>query len=155
MKNHYKAGVLKKITAIGITFLFAYVVMGIDSLAIANSNSVFIASDGVSEDTLSGVDIKNIFLGKKTTWSSGSKITFVTLKSGNTHKDVLRTYLKRNPGQFKNHWKQMLFTGKGVIPKSFTTDEEVVSYISQNENAIGYVSKTVTADGIKIISISK
>lgn len=121
---------------------------------LADDSIALISHKSVPESSLSSTDVMNIFLGKKTTWDNGSKITFVTLKGGNTNKTFLRTYVKRNPTQFKNHWKKMLFTGKGVIPQSFSTDEEVIDYVSKNENVVGYIAKESVKDGLKIISIT-
>ena len=97
----------------------------------------------------------NIFLGKKATWENGNKITFVTLKDGDTHKTFLRTYIRKTPEQFNYYWKRMLFTGKGVIPKSFESDQEVIEFVSRNKNTVGYLSNPTTAAGIKMISIAE
>lgn len=121
----------------------------------ADGDGVLVANSGVSTEALTKTDVMNIFLGKKTTWDNGSKITFVILKEGDTHKKFLRTYVKRNPTQFKNHWKKMLFTGKGVIPKSFASDADVVDYVSKNENTVGYISSSGSTAGTKIITITE
>lgn len=121
----------------------------------ADAGAVLIVNSNVQKISFSKTDVMNIFLGKKTTWDDGSKITFVTLKGGDAHKKFLRTYIKRNPTQFKNYWKKMLFTGKGVVPKSFAADADVIDYISKNVNTVGYISTSVSADGIKIIPVSE
>ncbi len=116
---------------------------------------IIIANKNVPVDSLSVVEVKNIFLGNKTKWRNGNKIVFVTLRDGVAHKKFIRTFLKRNPSQFKNYCMRMLFTGKGVIPKSFPTDDTAINYISKNENVIGYISKEVNGgDNIKVISVA-
>ena len=140
--------------------ILSYGVMGVvlTLLLAASADAegvVFIASANVPETSLTATDVMNIFLGTKTTWSNGSKITFVTLKDGEPHSQFLKDYIKRNPSQFKNHWKKMLFTGKGVIPKSFDTDEAVVDFVSKNDNMIGYISKPIENPGIKVLTISQ
>lgn len=121
----------------------------------ADENVLLIANNDTTLDTLTQTDVMNIFLGKKTTWDTGNKITFVTLKEGPTHHKFITTYVKRNPTQFKNHWKQMLFTGKGVIPKSFESDKDMIDYVSKNKNAVGYVSSVAPTDNVKVIAITQ
>ena len=105
--------------------------------------------------SLSSADVMNIFLGKKASWDDGKKIEFVTLKDGDANKDFLKDHVKKNPQQFKNYWKQMLFTGKGVIPPAYDTDAEVTGFVSQNPEVIGYVSAAgARASGVKAIQIN-
>lgn len=122
--------------------------------ALANGDYTVICNASNPAASISDVNLMNIFLGKKTSWDNGKKITFVTLKEGDSHKQFLRKQVKKNPQQFKNYWKKMLFTGKGVIPKSFSDDAGVVEFVKNNEGAIGYISKETSADGIKILPIS-
>ena len=124
------------------------------STAYADDGYVVICNAKNPIDSISNVDLMNIFLGKKVSWDDGKKITFVTLKEGESNKQFLRDHVKKNPQQFKNYWKKMLFTGKGSIPKAFSDDAGVIEFVSENEAAIGYISKETAADGIKAVQIS-
>lgn len=135
--------------AAGMTFVFFF------SNAYANSEYVVVCNASNPITSISKVDLMNIFLGKKVTWDDGKKITFITLKEGESHKQFLRNHVKKNPQQFKNYWKKMLFTGKGVIPKAFSDDEGVLDFVSKNEAAIGYISKEATPDGVKTLQIEE
>ena len=121
----------------------------------ASGSGVLIVNENVATESLTKTEVMNIFLGKKATWENGNKITFVTLKDGDTHKTFLRTYIRKTPEQFNYYWKRMLFTGKGVIPKSFESDQEVIEFVSRNKNTVGYLSNPTTAAGIKMISIAE
>jgi len=137
-----------------VSVLLLITVICPEKLKAGDTGAIIIANNSIPESSLTSTDVKNIFLGKKTTWKNGKKITFVTLKNGELHKKFIRTYTKRNPSQFKNHWKKMLFTGKGVLPRSFSTDEDVVKYVSENDGVVGYISKEIKNDNIKIISVT-
>lgn len=152
MKNHLFS--IRQLKPIFVLSVFLILFASIPVKVSAEEDVVIIGSANVPVDSLRSVDVMNIYLGKKTTWDNGNQIVFVTLKSGETHKKLLRDYLNKNPVQFKNYWKQMLFTGKGSIPQSFATDDEVIDYISKNENVIGYISKAVSGSGLKMISIT-
>jgi hypothetical protein len=66
----------------------------------------------------------------------------------------LKAYIKKTPAQFKAWWNRMLFTGKGVAPKSFTTDDALLDFISKNNGFLGYVSGNAIPNTIKVISIT-
>lgn len=130
-------------------FMFMFVMH-----AQAEDGYVVVCNAANPVSSISHVDLMNIFLGKKVSWNDGKKITFVTLKEGDSHKKFLRNHVKKNPQQFKNYWKKMLFTGKGVIPRSFSDDSGVIGFVKANESSIGYLSKEQVADGIKILPIN-
>ena len=149
--NCLSARFVFRVFLIGILF-FGFASM--PSFIYAEGEYVIICNASNPVSSISSVDVMNIFLGKKVSWDNGQKITFVTLNEGESHKQFLREKLKKNPQQFKNYWKKMLFTGKGVIPRSFPDDAGVIDFVSQNEAAIGYISKQASAQGIKTIQIT-
>jgi len=114
---------------------------------------VVICNDSVTVDTLNKRDIKNIFLGKKTRWEGGDKISFVTLKGGDAHDLFLKLYVRKTSSQFSNYWKKKAFSGKGRIPKSFGTPEELIDYVMKTPGAIGYVPSDAYQDQIKSMMI--
>lgn len=93
-----------------------------------------------SEAEMSASDVEKLFLGKTKKWSDGTNVDITTLKSGGAHEEFLTTYVKKQPMQFDNYWKQLVFTGQGKMPKSFGSEEEMLNYISSKKGAVGYVS---------------
>ena len=48
-----------------------------------------------------------------------------------------------------------VFNGMGRMPKSFKNEADVISYVSETEGAIGFVSpKGADAAGVKIITVN-
>ncbi|MBN2280176.1 MAG: hypothetical protein JXQ65_06325 [Candidatus Marinimicrobia bacterium] len=89
---------------------------------------------------MSAADVEKIFLGKTKKWSDGTNVIITTLKGGAVHEAFLTTFVKKQPMQFDNYWKQLVFTGQGKMPNSFATEEEMLTFISANKGAVGYVS---------------
>ena len=112
-----------------------------------------ICNKSVPESSLTKSELRNIFLGKKQEWSTGDSIIPVTLKKGEAHKAFCKIYLIKSPSQFIAYWKKMLFTGKGMIPKSFDNEKEMVDFIATTKGAIGYVSAGQTHDHVKVLQI--
>ncbi len=119
----------------------------------AFADVLVITNKAVSEKGLSKEDLKGVFLGKKKKWKDKSKIHFVTLKDPDVHQTFLKAYVKKSEKQYANYWRKMVFTGKGKIPKSFETTEELMEYVANTPGAIGYIDKNTTAVNVKTIDI--
>lgn len=126
--------------------------MVIPGLATAG-DPVLICNPSVQESALSKQELKNIFLGKKTTWKDNSKAIFVIQKNAPVHKVFLKKYVDKTTSQFANYWKKRVFTGKGASPQSLPSDQEVIKFVSETSGAVGYVSSGVGLDNVKTIKV--
>lgn len=95
--------------------------------------------------------VRDIFLGRKTTWDDGSRIEIVVLKDGGTHQDFLRSWVGRSPSQFSFHWRNLLFTGKGRMPTEVADAEAMAAYLRAHPSAIGYLPSAAGVDGLRRI----
>jgi len=118
----------------------------------ALADVMVIANKNLSENSLSNFEIKEISLGKIVKWSDNTPVHFVTL-DGDIHREFLKTYIKRSTSQYKNHWRKMVFTGKGCAPKCFKTENELIQYVSQTDGAIGYVNRQTSARDVKVLEV--
>lgn len=123
---------LRYIVFMALVFSMPHVGWSADIYIIANKN--------VPDKELEKESIERIYLGKKTQWSNGSQIVPVILKSGTTHSGFIKKFLGRDTSQFTTYWKQAVFTGRGMPPKSFETEAELIEYLDNTPGAIGYAS---------------
>ncbi|MBL0060825.1 MAG: hypothetical protein IPP40_04890 [bacterium] len=120
---------------------FAFMALFLASGAIGWSAEIFVlANKNVPDKTLERESIERIYLGKKSQWSDGTRIVPVVLKSGPTHSAFVKKFLDRDASQFSTFWKQAVFTGRGMPPKSFETEAELIEFVSDTPGAIGYAS---------------
>ena len=98
-----------------------------------------------STGSLSADEVKSMFLGIMKSWPDGSKVTVAMLKSGNTHENFIKNMTGKSPSQYANHWKQLVFTGKGKMPSAQPTEEAMIAYIASTPGAIGYISDAKVA----------
>ena len=119
----------------------------------AFADVVVIANKNVSETSMTKDKVKNIFLGKIVKWQDSSRIHFVTLK-GDVHKSFLKEYIGRSTNQYKTYWKKVLFTGKGSMPKTFSTEQEIIQYVANTEGAVGYINKNTASENVATISVN-
>ena len=111
-----------------------------------------IGNKNISENSLSNSEIKKISLGRIVKLSDNTPVHFVTLE-GDVHREFLKTYIKRSTSQYKNHWRKMIFTGKGCKPKCFKTEAALIRYVSQTDGAIGYIGRRTGAKDVKILEV--
>lgn len=110
-------------------------------ISTSTSNQVIIAN--TSEKEISEDKMKQIYLGKISRWENGNKIILVTLEQGTTHENFMENCLNKKSRSFTLYWKQRMFTGRGVMPRIFKTEKEVIDYVKGTEGAIGYISDTM------------
>jgi ABC-type phosphate transport system substrate-binding protein len=121
--------------------------------AASASDFVIIAHQGIAETELSSGEIKDIFMGRIVKWKNGAKIMIAVLNESDMHAAFVKKTLERSPSQFRNLWKQMVFTGKGKFPNTFKTEEELIEYVRKTEGATGYATKGKTLNGVKVFKI--
>ena len=138
-------------------FLLSLLILFLFPLALpeASASEVqIICNKDVPDSSLSKSALRNTFLGKKTEWGDGQKITFVALKGGDAHKTFCKNYIKKSSAQFLSYWKKMMFTGKGQMPKFFKDEQEMLNFVANNEGAVGYISASVKSDQVKAMAIN-
>lgn len=112
-----------------------------------------IANASVVATEISADELKNIFLGTKTSLGESGHVEPVLEKSGPTHEAFLKTYLGKSDSALTTHYRTLVYTGKGAMPKSFASDSDVVAYVAKTKGAIGYVSAAADATGVKTVTV--
>ena len=136
-------------STIAFIFILAFLAPAL-SLA---GDVVIITNESVPVSTLGAKDVKQIFLGNKTVWDNGDKIVFVVQDRTDASDTFLKTYVQKSSSQYNNYWKKQVFTGKGKAPKSFSSDQELVQFVSETAGAIGYVSSGAETGNVKTIAV--
>ncbi|MBZ5687438.1 MAG: hypothetical protein LAP86_20660 [Acidobacteriia bacterium] len=100
-------------------------------------------------------DLRKIFLGEKSHWPNGRRITLVMLDPAQPErKVVLREIYNMSEKDLNNHFIQGVFTG-GVLapPKTFGSAADVRKFVFNVPGAIGYVKGTDVDQSVKILRI--
>jgi len=104
--------------------------------------------------TLDQKVLADIFLKKTTFWPDMKNILVVDLASTSpVRRQFSEQVLEKPISAVRNYWQQLLFSGREVPPPELKNDEEMVSFVSTHENAIGYVSGNADLRGLKTIRI--
>ena len=113
---------------------------------------VLIAHPDVPRGTCDEKTVRRIFLGKKTRWEGGLPVVPVMLREGDLHEAFVEEMLDRTVSKFEVYWKQAVFTGRGIPPRSFETEEELLAFVASTPGAMGYVSEVAPLSGVKIVT---
>jgi phosphate transport system substrate-binding protein len=106
---------------------------------------------------LSFEEVRRIFLGNRSHWPNGRRITLVMREPGEPErKTVLRDVCGMNEDQFKNHFVHGLFTGEILVsPKILASPVGVRKFIFNVPGAIGYLRVGDVDDSVKVVRIDE
>jgi ABC-type phosphate transport system substrate-binding protein len=108
-------------------------------------------------ENLSMAELRKIFLGERTHWPSGRRITLVMMEPGQPERAVvLRDICQMNESDFNNHFLHGLFTGEVLVsPKTLATPVGVRKFVFNVPGAIGYLRATDVDASIKVVRVDE
>ena len=125
------------------------------SIAAAQDAVKVIVNPDVDIASLSQAELARIYLGKKTLWDSGSRITPSLLHEKSPLTEAfLKESVKKTVRQYRAYWKRHLFSGKGTAPKTFASSGQVANYVADNPGAIGVVDASFEDARVKVVELS-
>lgn len=100
-------------------------------------------------------DLRKIFLGERSHWPNGRRITLVMLDpSQPERKAVLRDIYGMNEKDLNNHFIQGVFSGAVFVsPKNLATPPDVLRFVFNVPGAIGYVRASDVDSTVKVLRI--
>ena len=134
-----------------VVLLAALSLMG--SPSTASADLLIIVHPALSGEAIAGKDLQRIFLGKKTIWRDEATLVPVMMKEGPLHDEFVEDYLDRSVSRFVTYWRQMVFTGKGIPPRSFATEAELVEFVSRTPGAVGFASPGADVQSVKVLAV--
>lgn len=126
---------------------------GVLAASASNGDIVIVANPGINLTEISHEDLSRIYLMTKTALPGTGKLEPVLEKSGQVHNLFLKTYIGRSDSALMTYYRSLLFTGRGSIPKSFTSDSEILDYVAKTRGAIGYAPSSAVTSAVKILKI--
>jgi ABC-type phosphate transport system substrate-binding protein len=102
---------------------------------------------------LSAADAKKIFMGDKSVWPSGKRITILMLAQGQAERSkVLHDIYKMAEGDYSKYFLQAAFTGRITAPpKDVAGAAQMKEQVAGNPGAIGYLKKGDVDDSVKVV----
>ncbi|MFM2125450.1 MAG: hypothetical protein RL328_1901 [Acidobacteriota bacterium] len=115
--------------------------------AIQGADYVIIANSSLGDAQITASDLKQIFLGVKTT-VGGQHVEPVVAQAGLAHRQFVLDCLGKSETGLKHYYRMALFSGRSSMPRAFATEDEIVAFVARTKGAIGYVSDSANLAGV-------
>lgn len=108
-----------------------------------------------SVSTLPKAEVSQMFLKKVTEWPNGNPVVVVDqAERSPTRFNFSKAVHGRSTTAVKTYWQQQVFSGRGVPPTERASDAEVVAFVRDTPNAIGYVAAGAPLPGgVKAVTL--
>ena len=111
-----------------------------------------------SANTMTEIDVGNlsrIYLKETASWPDGSEAFPVDMAPDTeARKEFSKAVHGRNVAAIKSYWQRQIFSGKGTPPMEFSSEEDLLFFVSEMPGAIGYVSdSTPLTSGVKELRV--
>ena len=145
-----------------LTFFIVYpslllMVMALVTPSPSQAEVLIIVNSKMHVKELDKSEVQDIFLGKKITWpdDKNTEIKFVLISDADFHPEFVKDYTRKSAAQFKRYWNNMVFTGKGMMPKNIDSVDALIEYVSHTDGAIGYISPGAPLDGVDVVDVKE
>lgn len=104
-------------------------------------------------------ELKKIYLGTRTFWDQSLAIHTTQLDTSLlTTSSFVEIALEMSITSYTNYWRRRVFSGRGLPPRILNSETELMTYISNTEGAIGFISKKTSIPNeinasVKVINI--
>jgi phosphate transport system substrate-binding protein len=106
-------------------------------------------------ENLSMAELRTIFLGERSHWANGRRITLVMMEPGQPERDsVLRDICRMSESDLRRRYLQGLLTGEVLVsPKTLASPIGVRKFVFNVPGAIGYLRPQDVDETVKVIRI--
>jgi ABC-type phosphate transport system substrate-binding protein len=100
-------------------------------------------------------ELRKIFLGERSHWPNGRRITLVMMEPGQPErKALIREVCQMNENDFSRHFLQGVFTGEVFVsPKTLASPVGVRKFVFNVPGAIGYIRASDLDSTVKAIRV--
>jgi ABC-type phosphate transport system substrate-binding protein len=125
--------------------------------AVTSEPLVIVVNRSNPVDDVSFSELRKIFLGIRSHWANGRRITLVMREPGEPERTaVLRDLCGMTEDQLKNHFLHGLFTGEILVsPKILSSPTGVRKFIFNVPGAIGYLRVGDVDPSVKVLRIDE
>ena len=123
----------------------------------ATESLVIVVNRSNPVDDLSLAELRRIFLGNRSYWANGRRITLVMRDPGDPERKIIvHDVCGMSEEQLKNHFLHGLFTGEILVsPKILSTPAGVRKFIFNVPGAIGYLRASDLDNSVKVVRIDE
>ena len=127
----------------------------LDASAQKEESLAIVVNQSNPVDDLSSRELHAMFLGERSHWSNGRRITLVMMEPGQPERDaVLREVCRMSESDLHRRLVQGLLTGEILVsPKTLSSPEGVRKFVFNVPGAIGYLRISEVDETVKVLKI--
>jgi phosphate transport system substrate-binding protein len=106
-------------------------------------------------EDLSMAELRAVFLGERSHWANGRRITLVMMEPGQPERDtVVHEVCRMSESDFRRRFLQGLLTGEVLVsPKTLATPVGVRKFVFNVPGAVGYLRPEDVDESVKVVRI--
>ncbi len=110
-------------------------------------------SNPISE--LAHAELSRLFLKKSTLWAHSGGIVPVDLAPDHPVRQRFSQEIHgREVRRIQNYWQRLIFSGRATPPLELDRESQVLEFVANNRQAIGYVSSTTpVGKDVKVVKV--
>jgi ABC-type phosphate transport system substrate-binding protein len=115
--------------------------------------AVAVVDPGVAPGALTKERVRDLLLGRVTTWSNGEALVIVLCASETGDRAVM-SVCARSVSVLQRGWKRLVFSGTGAMPMMVETPQAAVELVRRTPGAITLLGENVDeAQGLIVIDL--
>ena len=141
----------------GPSVLAALSMSGLTDPGASTEPLVIVVNRSNPVDDVSFAELRKIFLGNRSHWNNGRRITLVMREPGELERGtIVRDVCGMSEDQLKNHFLHGLFTGEILVsPKILSSPTGVRKFIFNVPGAIGYLRMGDVDSTVKVVRVDE
>ncbi len=116
-------------------------------LPVLASAQVAVAYPGIDREQLTRDRVRDVFLGRISSWPDGSPIIIVLVGDATVDESLVRI-TGRDHVRLLRGWKRLLFSGNGSMPIVVSSTREAQELVARRPGAIAIVNEAL--EGLKV-----
>ena len=115
---------------------------------------VVIAHAGLGIERMDAQDLRRLYLGQEVHVGDAALVPAI-LRKEPMSEAFARHYLDRTASQLTTYWRRQLYSGKGLPPKAFDRQRDIVEFVRTTPGAIGFVGADAPHEGVRVLEIEE
>jgi ABC-type phosphate transport system substrate-binding protein len=127
----------------------------VDSAMPEGADLAIVVNKSTTLDTLSSADLRSMFLGEKTKWPDGKKVTPVQTSAQSPERALLlKVVFKMSDPVLKRYYMQAAFTGKETLPPAeLASAAALKQFVARTPGAIGCIMASDVDNTITVLKV--
>nr|WP_255555366.1 hypothetical protein [Enterovibrio paralichthyis] len=101
---------------------------------------------------LSSRQLIDLYMGRYNAYPDGRAASTTDLPEDSPLREAFyKKLVGKSVAQVNAYWARLLFAGKSEPPMTNESSQDVIKYIMNNTNGIGYLNESELVDGLKVV----